>query len=181
MQEKLDGNMLRSAMRRVPSPVTVVTVAGADELRGITIGSFTSVSLEPSLICFNVAHDAQAHEVIIHAERFAVHILTDEQAYLSDHFAIPDRTGEEQFADLEYRLDQHGTPLLNDALTIFHCKHFATHPAGDHTLLLGEVTAIQEYRAGEPLIYYDRTYRSIGELAKVSALSPVKRGSNASS
>ena len=181
MQQKLDGHTLRTAMRRVPSPVTVVTVAGDDEPRGITIGSFTSVSLDPPLICFNVAHDAQAHDVLIQAERFAVHILTDEQAHLSDHFAIPDRTGEEQFADLDYRVDADGTPILSDALTIFHCAHYAVHPAGDHSLLLGEVVAIQEYVAGEPLIYYDRTYRSVGDLAKVSALASVKRGSNASS
>ena len=181
MQEKLDGNALRSAMRRVPSPVTVVTMAGDDEPRGITIGSFTSVSLNPPLICFNVAHDAQAHDLLIQAERFAVHVLTDEQAHLSDHFAIPDRSGEQQFADLDYQLDVHGTPILPDALTIFHCVRFAVHPAGDHSLLLGEVIGIQEYVAGEPLMYYDRTYRSVGELAKVSVLAPVKRGSNTSS
>ena len=178
MDQRIDGQALRQAMRRVPSPVTVVTAAGADEVRGITIGSFTSVSLAPPLISFNVDHAAQMHDLIVAAERFAVHILADTQAHLSNHFAVKDRSGAEQFASVAYRADTHGTPILEGALAVFHCTRYAVYPAGDHTLILGQVYQIDERAEGAPILYYDRSYRTVGAEPDVSAASVVKRGSS---
>ncbi len=165
-------------MRRVPSAVTVVTAAEAGTPHGVTIGSFTSASLNPPLISFNVGHEAQMHDLLVRADRFAVHLLSDAQAHLSEHFALPNRTGAEQFADLAYRLDAHGTPILAEVLTVFHCARYAVYPAGDHSLLVGEVLAVEEPAEGSPILYFDRTYRSVGKEAKRSLLAPVKRGSN---
>ena len=153
-------------MRRVPSSVAVVTAAGPDEMRGMTIGSFTSVSLDPPLISFNVALDAQMHDLIVEAEHFIIHLLSDEQADLSNNFAIPDRSGREQFADIAYSRDAHGVPVLEEALVIFFCAHYATHPAGDHALLVGEVLDIKAKDDGRPLVYYDRSYRSLSDSVK---------------
>ena len=159
----IDGDKLRMAMRRVPSPVTVVTAAGPDEMRGMTVGSFTSVSLDPPLVSFNVALDAQMHGLITGVEHFVVHILSDRQAGLSNNFAIPDRSGQEQFASIPYSLDANGTPILGDALAIFFCTHHATYPAGDHTLVVGQVLDIAAGIEGSPLVYFDRSYRCLGE------------------
>ena len=150
-------------MRRVPSPVTVVTAAGPDERRGMTVGSFTSVSLDPPLVSFNVALDAQMHDLIADAKHFAVHILSDQQAQLSNNFAVPDRTGEEQFAAIPHRLDANGTPILEDALAVFFCTRYATYPAGDHTLVVGQVLDIEAGLDGSPLVYFDRSYRHLGD------------------
>ena len=168
-------------MRQVPSPVTVVTVAGSEEMRGITIGSFTSVSLDPPLISFNVALDAQMHDLITQVDRFVVHVLSDEQAHLSNHFAIPDRRGAEQFADVSYRLNTHGIPILDDVLAVFHCILFAVHPAGDHSLVVGEVIEIEDGIAGRPLLYYNRAYRAVGTEVTANLLEPVNRNSSAAS
>lgn len=166
-------------MRRVPAPVTVVTAAGADEARGITIGSFTSVSLDPPLISFNVAQDAQMHAVIHEASRFAVHVLTDEQAHLSNHFAVPDLTGAEQFSEVDHRLDAHGTPLLDDVLARLTCTPYAYYEAGDHTIVVGEVVDLDLDAAQEPVLYFDRRYCAVGEEVKLLSLfSPVKRASS---
>lgn len=154
---------MRAAMRRVPSTVTVVTAAGADEARGITIGSFTSVSLDPPLICFNVQKEAQMHPLITTTPRFAVHILNDEQVHLSDHFAVPDRTGAEQFAGVPYRREADGLPILDDALAVFHCRLYAIYEAGDHSIILGEVVDVEVAGEGGPVLYYERTYRGLGE------------------
>ncbi len=159
----IDGDKLRVTMRRVPSPVTVVTAAGPDEMRGMTVGSFTSVSLDPPLISFNVALDAQMHDLITSVEHFVVHLLSDRQAPLSNNFAIPDRSGQEQFATIPYSLDANGTPILEDALAIFFCTHYANHPAGDHTLVVGQVLDIQAGVEGSPLVYFDRSYRRLGD------------------
>ncbi len=178
MQRNIDGEALRAAMRRVPSPVTVVTAAGTGEARGITIGSFTSVSLDPPLISFNVGHEAQMHALIVRADRFAVHVLSEAQAHLADHFALPDRSGAEQFAPVAYRLDAHGTPILDGALAVFHCARYAVYEAGDHSLLVGRVLDVEAGAEGLPILYFDRTYRSVGKAAKWSLFSPVNRGSN---
>lgn len=180
MLTNIDGEMLRMAMRQVPSAVTVVTVAEEDEMRGITIGSLTSVSLDPPLISFNVGYEAQSHDILVHAERFAVHVLSDEQGYLSEHFAIPDRTSEEQFGTIAYRIDPYGTPILEDVLAVFHCAHYTVYPAGDHSLLLGEVLAIEKGAEGTPLVYFNRSYRSVGGEVDSNVVVPVKRVSNPS-
>ena len=163
MPGMIDGDKLRMMMRRVPSPVTVVTAAGPDEIRGMTVGSFTSVSLDPPLISFNVALDAQMHDLIVHVEHFAVHLLSDAQVDLSNNFALPDRSGAEQFASISYRRDAHGTPILEETLAVFYCTHYAVHPAGDHSLLVGRVIDIAAGVEAMPLVYFDRSYRHLSD------------------
>ena len=181
MIEHVDGALLRTVMRRVASPVTVVTARAGDERRGITIGSFTSVSLDPPLISFNVERIAQMHPVLLAAERFNVHVLTNEQAHLSNHFALPDLSGETQFAGLDVRPDAHGTPLLPEALAVLACTPYGFYEAGDHTIVVGEVEAVAMVEDEVPLLYFDRRYVSVGdEVEPLSLLGPVKRSSSAS-
>lgn len=178
MQRPVDGAALRAVMRHVPSPVTVVTLAGADGPRGVTIGSFVSVSLDPPLVSFNVRIDGTIHPHLLEAERFNIHILHAGQAALSNRFARPDATSEEQFEGLDYRQEPGMPPVLTDALAVFHCRPFALHPAGDHTLVLAEVEAI-DAREEEmvPLLYYRQSYRVPGPEAppavnRVSSSTP---------
>lgn len=165
-------------MRRVPSAVTVVTAAGQGTIRGITIGSFTSVSLDPPLVSFNVGKEAQMHDVLLDASHFVVHVLTDQQAHLSHRFAVPDQSGIDQFESVDYVRDEHGTPILEDVLAIFYCRTYAVHEAGDHAIVVGEVLDIDEAIGGMPLLYVNRTYRELGDEVKSGVLSPVNRGSN---
>ncbi len=154
---------LRRGMRHVPAVVTVVTLADSSGLKGITIGSFVSLSLDPPLICFNVNRSASIHDRIASAERFIVHVLREDQSNLSDSFATADLTGEEQFEDLDYETDEYGTPVLNDALVTFHCRRFAVHPGGDHSIVVGNVYRIEEGRPGRPVVYHQRAYHGVGE------------------
>lgn len=179
--ESVDGETLREVMRRVPSPVTVVTAANAEEARGITIGSFTSVSLEPPLVCFNVNHEAQMHDVIMAAPRFAVHVLGEQQAHLSKHFAVPDRTGAEQLRSVPHGIDEHGIPILDDVTAVLHCVHHDVFTAGDKSIIIGRVVDVDVYEDDGAVLYYKRTYRSVGEELRSTLLSPVKRASNETS
>jgi 3-hydroxy-9,10-secoandrosta-1,3,5(10)-triene-9,17-dione monooxygenase reductase component len=177
----VDGNQLRTVMRRFASPVTVVTCAARDEPRGITIGSFTSVSLDPPLVSFNVHQEANSHDLIMNVGRFAVHLLTDKQAHLANHFALPDLTPAQQFdpVDVEWR---DGLPHLRDVLASFVCTLYASHPASDHSIFIGQVKEIQaQGMQQDPVLYFNRSYRSVGGEVKSMALTPVNAGSNASS
>ncbi len=167
---------LRQAMRQVPSPVSVVTASdGRGEIRGITIGSFTSASLSPPLLSFNISREAGIYDLLARADRFALHVLHEGQAHLSDRFATPDMPGVEQFRGVDYRVDAQGLPLLADALATFLCARHAAYDAGDHAILLGRVTDIREAAAGKrPLVYFDRSYRRVGKAAQPASFDPAR-------
>ena len=161
MQESVDGDLLRTAMRFVPATVTVVTVGG-EEPRGVTIASFTSVSLDPPLVSFNVQRSARFYGLIRAAGRFAVHVLSAEQAHLSDRFANPVLDRAQQFDGVPFAEQPDGLPLLEGALATFVCEPWAEYDAGDHSLFVGRVVAIGALDQGEPVLYYQRSYRVVG-------------------
>jgi len=148
-------------MQRVPSPVTVVTAAGRSEARGATIGSFTSVSLNPPLISFNVDEESQMHEVLNETWHFAVHLLSDDQSELCTHFALPNQAGADQLAAVDYRTDEHGTPILETAPAVLHCRRHEAFSAGDHTILVGRVVELDQRSDARPILYYEQDYRSV--------------------
>ncbi len=172
MDTPFNGEAFRSAMRRVPAVVTIVTAAVAQERRGITIGSFTSVALEPPLISFNVGQEGRMHGVLTTASHFAVHLISQQQTHLCEHFATPDRTSAEQFSTVRHRLDAYGVPILEDALVVLRCQRHGVFEAGDHSIILGRVIEIDEANDGEPVLYYNRSYRSIGALVAQSPRTP---------
>lgn len=174
MQKRLDGEELRSVMRHVPSPVTVVTAAGPSGYRGITIGSFTSTSLDPPLISFNVNRDSKIYDALTTGLRFAVHVLSDEQAFLGDRFATPEMTSSEQFDGVAFDLDDEGTPVLREALAVIFCERHAVYDAGDHSIVLGRVVDVKESEVDDlPLVYYDRSYRRVGNEAQPTLFDPI--------
>ncbi len=154
----INGQDLRAGMRAVPTAVTVVTTASNGRTRGATIGSFCSVSLDPPLVCFNISRDAQLHEVILDATRLVVHVLRDDQSELSNFFANKERTSEEQLAGTPHVLDEHGVPVLDDALAIFSCEVESITEAGDSSLVLARVHSVKASEEGRPLVFFDRRY-----------------------
>lgn len=158
------GDMLRAVMRRVVSPVTVVTAAAGGEPWGATIGSFTSASLVPPLVSFNVLKDSSLHAALLAADAFAVHLLGEGQADLAEQFALPELTSEAQFRGVAHSYAGGDVPpLLHDVFGALHCRRWAVYDAGDHSLFLGEVLRVSEGEAAGPLLYYNRSYRAVGD------------------
>lgn len=153
-------------MRHVPSPVTVVTLMSQNGPRGVTIGSFTSVSLDPPLISFNVMHDSVAHDILLKSDVYAVHILKDNQAALGERFAEPALSSHEQFRDVAYSLNEAGIPILSDSLAVLSCRPFKAVNAGDHSLLIGTVIEAEVVSEGKPLLYYRHAYREVGDAVR---------------
>ena len=152
-------------MQEVPSPVTVVTV-GYPEPRGATIGSFTSTSLEPPLISFNVQKHSRFHHIIQQAPRFGVHLLEESQQALAEHFARPGLSSEEQFASVPVITHADNLPLLQEVDHILICTPYAFYEAGDHTIVVGKVVESIHGSPASPLVYYRKGYHAIrpGEL-----------------
>lgn len=174
MSGNVHGDRLRTMMRHVPSPVTVVTAAQDDEKRGITIGSFASTSLDPPLISFNLARDAQMYPLIQAVDRFVVHLLSEDQAHLGNQFSLADIPADEQFKGVDCFLDASGTPVLKGAVTVISCVKRALFDAGDHVIVLGEVVALDDQPTRRPLVYYDRNYHAIGAVADMTLFDPVQ-------
>lgn len=182
MASSVDADTFRGVMRRVPSPVVVVTARAGDAEGGITIGSFTSVSLDPALICFNVQTEASMHDVLMACERFAVHILGDDQAFLSNQFATPGLTVEEQFEPVPHQRDAFGTRIIDDVAGVLHCEPYKSMEAADHTIIVGKVVDVDPHPEDRgAVLYYASSYRGVGSELPSTQLSPVKRVSSESS
>jgi flavin reductase (DIM6/NTAB) family NADH-FMN oxidoreductase RutF len=171
-------------MRRVPSPVVVITAP--DPLsdapgRGITIGSFASVALDPPLVSFNVARDASMHRIMKSGVRYVVHVLGEGQAHLAKRFAEPGRTGHEQFDGVPHRVDDAGSPILESVGLALHCVPHDETEVADKTLFIGRVVQVDEDDDDGAVLYYRQGYRGVGRELPSSLLSPVKRASNDSS
>lgn len=181
MSEPVEGRVFRASMRRVPSPVVVVTAKGEAETRGITIGSFTSVALDPPLVSFNVGLDSRMYSVMETCSRFAVNVLGEGQAHLAKRFAIPGLTDAEQFEAVSYSQDEDGTPLLDGVSARFHCTPHDFIRAGDKVLYVGLVVQVDEQPDSGAVLYYQSSYRGVGSELRSTEFSPVKRVSSESS
>ncbi|MFT5143954.1 MAG: 3-hydroxy-9,10-secoandrosta-1,3,5(10)-triene-9,17-dione monooxygenase reductase component [Rhodothermales bacterium] len=157
---EVTGDDVRAAMRSVPAPVTVVVIGGPDP-RGITIGSFVTVSLEPPMVSFNVQQSAQIHDDLLRSERFAVHVLASDQSRYSEVFADPGLTGAEQFARVDFLVGADGLPSLSGTLVRLLCTLEASHPVGDHSLVLGRIESIGPVAQVDALLYVNRGYSGI--------------------
>lgn len=155
------GDALRLVLRGVPSPVAIVTTRTDAGPRGATIGSFTSVSLDPPLVSFNVTHETALHEALAAGQTWGVHLLAADQAALADHFARSDLDGARQLATVDH-LDG-SPPLLRGALAVLICEPHAQVEAGDHTIHIGRVLSVVDGASTEPLLYYRQSYRGIGD------------------
>ena len=154
------GEALRLALREWPSPVVVVTTRAASGPRGATIGSFTSVSLDPPLVSFNVTHGTALHAALAEGAGWAVHLLAEGQAGVAEHFARPDLSGAEQLAPFAHVAGD--PPLLRGALAVLLCAPHARFEAGDHTVVVGAVEGVVEGAGSAPLLYHRQAYRGLG-------------------
>lgn len=161
--KKEQAEALKKAMRQLPFPVAIATTAHGKEKRGITIGSFTSLSLNPPLISFNIDKDAQMFPLIMRSTHFGIHLPKPRHSGLCDHFAISGQSGKEQFDKVDYYRTAYGIPILRDISTVIQCRSYDTIEAGDHTIVVGEVVEIEQESSNPAILYYDRSYRSVGK------------------
>ncbi|WP_417723513.1 flavin reductase family protein [Salipiger sp.] len=149
-----DPRLLRSALGRFATGVTVVTCATADGPVGLTANSFASVSLDPPLVLWSVAKATARYPAFAAARHFGIHVLGREQEALSRSFA---RSADAGFAADGAHPGIAGIPLLDGALARFECELDAHHDGGDHTILIGRVLRAA-FREGAPLAFAGGCY-----------------------
>lgn len=152
----------RDVLRHFPAGVTVVTVKSGEDIHGLTVSAFASVSPTPPLILVCIDHRGRGHELLERSDAvFGVNILRAGQDEVSNRFAF---SKEDRFAEGNWTTAKTGAPLLDDALAWLDCTVYSRHTAGTHTIYIGEVQAskVLEDNAA-PLVYWNRGYRSIVE------------------
>src|SRR5262245_57509177 len=126
----IDETTFRRVMGAVPTGVSVFTIvdaAGADH--GMTVGAFCSVSLNPPLVLACIGDDATLARWMGEADRFAVSVLAEDQAALSERFADREARGFDHVAHTRGPL---GAVLIDGAAAHLECRIVARHRAGDH-------------------------------------------------
>lgn len=156
----------RSAMRRVASGVAIVTTSAGEDLRGITVTSFCSVSLDPPTLLVCVNQRAGSHDHFAQGTHFCLNVLAEEHAHLADLFAGRGNpvAPESRFvaSGASWSKGPGGVPVLTRALTAIMCRNEQVMPVGTHSVLFGHVEHVAcRTEAGYPLVYSDGAYRNL--------------------
>ncbi|MGK8554872.1 MULTISPECIES: flavin reductase family protein [Nocardia] len=156
----ITAEQYRASMRHYPAGVTVVTLSSPRGPVGFTATSFASLSLDPPLVSFNIAHTSSSLTAMLDAESVVIHFLGEHQQHLAHRFS---RAAEERFTDrsLWTSLDT-GEPVLHGTPIWLRTTVHQLIPIGDHTFVVGLVTRVHdntdEEPAAAPLLYYNGRY-----------------------
>lgn len=152
----------RAAMGRFATGVTVVTARGRHP-HAMTANSVASVSLDPPLLLVCIEQDARVHDAVVEDGRFGVSVLAEGQGRISDWLATRGRPLVGQLAQVPTMTGEVlGVPLVTGSLAMLECEVTATHPAGDHTIVVGAVRGLTlPEHEGEPLVWFASAYRRL--------------------
>jgi flavin reductase (DIM6/NTAB) family NADH-FMN oxidoreductase RutF len=145
----------RAALGQFATGVTIITARAGHGYVGFTANSFNSVSLDPPLVIWSLARRSRSLAAFEGAERYAVNVLAFDQVALARRFSRPHT---DRFAGVVFRVGEAGAPLIERGAAWLECRHHALHPAGDHMLFIGEVTAAAHRRVA-PLVWHGGRYR----------------------
>jgi 3-hydroxy-9,10-secoandrosta-1,3,5(10)-triene-9,17-dione monooxygenase reductase component len=151
-----DAALSRHVLGHYPTGVAVITAMEGDEPIGMSMNSFTSVSLHPALVLFCPADSSSTWPRLREVGRLAINVLSAGQESVSRLFATRDV---DRFAEFGWTPGSNGAPLLLDALGWLECRVQAEHPAGDHTVVIAEIQRMGVHGdIGDPLVFFRGAY-----------------------
>jgi len=138
----LDKGIFRKAMGQFATGVAIATTRSQGNITGLTVNSFTSVSLDPPLVLICVDLRSQSLPLLRESGIFAVNILTQEQEALSNCFASASDERTTYFCHARHHVAATGAPILDDSLAFIDTRITAEYPGGDHVIFIGQVEAV---------------------------------------
>ncbi|MFI6601257.1 flavin reductase family protein [Nonomuraea sp. NPDC050536] len=153
----LDSRRFRSVLGRFATGVVAITALDTDsgDPCGLAANSFTSVSLEPPLVAFCVAHTSTTWPRVRGAKVLTVNVLADNQQPVCRQMAT---SGGDKFAGLDWTVSPGGNPVLDGALAWIDCAVEAEHLAGDHMIVVARVLQLDTHADGGPLVFFRGGY-----------------------
>ncbi|WP_153146948.1 flavin reductase family protein [Dechloromonas sp. H13] len=156
-----DSRALRNAYGRFATGVTIVTAIDPEgQPIGLTVNSFSAVSLNPPLVLWCLDNGSHNLEAFRHASHHAINVLAADQTDLSNRFAT---WPVDRFAGLPWQPGIGGAPLLPGCCASFEVVNEASHLGGDHTIFVGRVERFGETAGLAPLIFHTGQYRNLSE------------------
>ena len=149
----------RRVMRCFPTGVTVVAVTDpSGDPWGLTVSSFTSVSLQPPLVLVCIDRSSDTHDRITEAAGFGVSVLATGQTGVASRFAVDPAEG--RFEHIPWSLGVSGYPVIDGCAAWLQCDLYEVLPGGDHSIILGEVRATGVTRE-PPMVYHEGAFCSV--------------------
>jgi 3-hydroxy-9,10-secoandrosta-1,3,5(10)-triene-9,17-dione monooxygenase reductase component len=140
----------RRVMSHIPTSVSIITAMTDAGPAGMTVGTFTSVSLDPPLVAFYVDQGSTTWPMLAEAEYFGINILRSGCGDVCRAFS---RRGQDRFAGVAWKPSDRGVPLLEDAIVTVECSPHRVDRIGDHLQVVGEVEDLIQQGIDEPLIF----------------------------
>ncbi|MBL8491901.1 MAG: flavin reductase family protein [Rhodocyclaceae bacterium] len=160
MTKRQQHRALRDALGQFATGIAVVTAGdGGGGFVGMTINSFSSVSLEPPLVLWSIGLESPSRAFFEGAGHYAINVLSAEQQELSRRFSTPHA---DKFNGIAWTEGLGGAPLLPDCAAWFECRTAMRYPGGDHLILVGEVERFRS-EPKAPLIFHGGSYRRLRE------------------
>lgn len=156
-----DAKEFRTVLGHFPTGVTIVSGLHDGSPVGFTIGSFTSVSLDPPLVGFLPMKDSETWEAMAGSGSFCVNVLSRDQADLCWKFAKSE-SDTRRYDDVEWHAGPTGSPIIDRAVAWIDCNVEEVHEMGDHLFVLGRVVALdadadQDGNGPFPLLFFKGT------------------------
>ncbi|HEX7433028.1 MAG TPA: flavin reductase family protein [Anaerolineaceae bacterium] len=177
--ESSDPELLRQVMRHWTTGVTIVTSAvkdnqrellvipgmtvnpGLTSIHGMTVNSFTSISLNPPVVHVSLANTTRTHDLVKRSGVFGITILGEDQTAIADRFAGREGDEADRFIGLATFHLVTGSPLIEGGLAYLDCRVRTSLEVGSTTVFFGDVVAVLEQKDNLPLIYFNRLYRGL--------------------
>jgi flavin reductase (DIM6/NTAB) family NADH-FMN oxidoreductase RutF len=165
-----DLRSFRRALGHFPTGVCIVTTQVDAVLVGMTISSFNSLSLEPSLVLFSIDRKAASLSLLRKADGYAINMLAENQRDLSDRFA---RSGSNKWEGTTYTSGLFGAPVLPGVAAVLECAAWAIHAGGDHVLFIAEVKRFRTSADRRPLVFSKGRYAKLHETEFAASIWPL--------
>lgn len=162
-RQAIDPAHFRAAMGGYPTGVAVVTTMCREQPTGMTVGTFTSISIDPPLVGFFADHGSRTLPKIVEAGVFAVNVLGEGNKTICDSFSRP---SDDKFAGIDWTPTATGSPGLSAAALWVDCRVDEVLTVGDHILVVGQVESLERDPASaDPLIFHGGRFHTITALA----------------
>ncbi|MGI5219242.1 flavin reductase family protein [Nocardia sp. CA-290969] len=170
MTDTITAGRFRQVLGHYPTGVVVVSAAiPGRRPAALTIGSFSSVSLDPPLVAFYPDKASSSWPEIREQQRFSINILSAGQEDLCKQFA---KKGSEKFAGVSWRPADSGSPIIDGAAAWLDCELYDVQEAGDHYLVFGRVVAMDAAPNRPPLLFFRGEYGSFTPSSQTAETAP---------
>ena len=154
---------LKEVMRNWTTGVSIVSSAFKGKIHGMTVNSFTSISIDPPMVVVTLAKNTRTHDLVQDSGKFGVSLLSENQSGLSDKFAgrVP-VADENRFEGIDVFYFKSDIPFIAGGLAWVECEVVQSFELAASTMFLGQVTASKS-AGGKPLVYHNQAYHYLGD------------------